>query len=207
MTRIKICGITNPEDALLASQLGADALGFVFAESPRRIEPQTAREIIGALPPFIGRVGIFVNERPEVVERICALCNLSAIQLHGDESPEYINSLSIPVIKAFRVRDNTALEQIRAFRQSYFLLDAYDADRRGGTGKTFDWDIAQRASELGNLILSGGLNSKNVQDALDRVRPYAVDVSSGIEDRPGKKNQQKLTEFIHEVKSWDSRTN
>lgn len=207
MTRIKICGITNLEDALLASELGADVLGFVFAKSPRRIEPEQVKDIISALPPFIGRVGVFVNERPEVIERIFSFCNLSAVQLHGDEGPEYVKSLSIPAIKAFRVRDVTSLEQIRTFEPSFFLLDAYDAGQRGGTGLTFDWNIARQASDIGHLILSGGLNSDNVKSALDQVHPYAVDVSSGVEDRPGKKDKRKLTQFIQEVKTWDNRTN
>jgi phosphoribosylanthranilate isomerase len=206
MTRIKICGITNLEDALLASELGADALGFVFAESPRRIDPAVVREIIDKIPPFIGRVGVFVNEDPDVVRHTAAECNLTAVQLHGDENLEYIKTLPIPVIKTFRVKDAAALDQIRAFGLSYFMLDAYDADRFGGTGESFDWNIAQEAVKLGKVILSGGLNCDNVAEALNQVHPYAVDVSSGVECRHGHKDMQKLVKFIHEVKSWDSRT-
>lgn len=206
-TRIKICGITNLEDALLASESGADALGFVFAESPRRVEPAEAKNIINHLPPFIARVGVFVNEKPEVVEEIAAFCGLSIIQLHGDEDRDYLDVLSIPAIKAFRVKDESVLETIQAFGINHFLLDAYDSVRRGGTGTAFDWGIAQRAAKLGSIILGGGLRCGNVREALNYVHPYAVDVSSGVESRPGKKDSRKIVEFIHEVKTWDSRTN
>ncbi len=206
MTRIKICGITNRRDALAAVELGADALGFVFADSPRRISPVVAREIVLALPPFISRVGVFVNENKETVKGILNYCMLNALQFHGEEDNEYLGSFSCPVIKAFRVKDNSTLDRIRAYGRPHFLLDAYDTSLRGGTGKSFDWSVAREAAKLGKVILSGGLNYANVRTALDSVRPYAVDVSSSVEYSAGKKDREKLRTFIQEVRSWDGKT-
>jgi phosphoribosylanthranilate isomerase len=207
MTRIKICGITNFEDARFAVQAGAHALGFVFAESPRRISPPVARQIIRRLPPFVATVGVFVNERPDMVAEIFHDCRLSAVQLHGEEELEYLNTLGLPLIKAFRVRDRAVLAQIQEYGLLYFLLDAYDPAAAGGTGKKFDWDIAHKAAEYGQVILSGGLDHKNVREALQNARPFAVDVSSGIEEQPGRKDHEKLGKFIREVHHWDSQTN
>ena len=204
MTRIKICGITNLHDALVAVELGADALGFVFADSPRRISPVVAREIMLSLPPFVNRVGVFVNENKETVKEIFDYCMLNTLQFHGEEDDDYLKSFSCPIIKAFRVKDKRTLDRIRAYGLPHFLLDAYDANLRGGTGKSFDWAVAREAAKLGKVILSGGLNYANVRTALDSVRPYAVDVSSSVECSPGKKDQVKLRTFIQEVRSWDS---
>ena len=206
-TRIKICGITNFADAQSAVKLGAHALGFVFAESPRRIAPPVARQIIRRLPPFVFTIGVFVNERPDMIQEVFHHCRLSAVQLHGDEDLPYVNALALPLIKAFRVRDSGVLSQIKNYGLPHFLLDTYDPDAAGGTGKKFDWDIAQKAAEYGHVILSGGLNHQNVREALKTARPFAVDVSSGIETRPGRKDQKKLEKFIQGVHVWDSQIN
>ncbi len=206
MTWIKICGITNSADALLASGAGADALGFVFADSPRKVNPELAKKIILSLPPFLAKVGVFVNEKLDRVKEIYEHCGLDFVQLHGEEDQGYVKSLSLPTIKAFRVRDCQILDKIQKFRVGYFLLDAYDPVRPGGTGRSFDWDIAERANGLGKLILSGGLTLSNVKEALETVRPCGVDVSSGVEIKPGVKDPVKVERFIHEVREWDSQT-
>ncbi len=206
MTRIKICGITNVADALAACEHGADAIGFVFARSPRQISPERAREIIRTLPPFITTVGVFVDE-PEVrVREIARFCALDAVQLHGNESPDYVAGLSVPAIKSFRVKDNSIIDRIHQFNLKWFLLDTYVPDTAGGSGRTFDWAIAADAARTGQMILAGGLTADNVATALSAVRPYAVDVSSGVELAPGKKDHDKIQQFIHEVRTWDYRT-
>ncbi len=207
MTRIKICGITSLEDARLAVDLGADALGFVFAESPRQVTPDAVRQFIRQLPPLIATIGVFVDESIENVERIFHFCALSAVQLHGDEDTEYHRQLSIPWVQAIRVRDDRQLKMIKSAGLPCMLLDTYDPQARGGTGKTFDWDIARRATEYTNVILSGGLYRRNIKQALTVVQPYAVDVSSGVEERPGRKDCKKLQQFINEVRTWDSQAN
>lgn len=206
MTKIKICGITNLEDAILGSDLGADALGFVFAESPRRISPKLARKIILSLPPFLVKVGVFVNEKIDKVKEIYHYCGLNFVQLHGEEDEGYMSSLSLPVMKTFRVKGYKILDEIAKFKSNYFLLDAYDQTSLGGTGKSFDWDIAKKANEIGKLILSGGLTPLNVKKALEEVHPYGVDVSSGVEMKPGIKDPKKMRRFIKEVREWDSQT-
>jgi len=207
MTRIKICGITNLKDALLASDSGADAIGFIFAESPRKIKPELARKIISSLPPFLVKVGVFVDEKIDMVRTVYSYCGLSFVQLHGDEDQNYINALSLPVIKAFKVKDRQILNHISEYRGNYFLLDAFDENHAGGTGKNFDWSISRKAKKFGKVILSGGLNQKNVKLALEKVRPYAVDVCSGVEASPGKKDPKKIRRFINEVREWDYLTN
>ena len=157
-TRIKICGITNQADAEKAAELGANALGFVFAESPRRIKPAIAREISQALPPFISKIGVFVNEDISTIKELYEYCRLDAVQLHGDEHIEYIKSLTVPFIKAFKVNGKEVIRRIEEFGLRYFLLDTFDKNLSGGTGKSFNWQIANRASRFGKIILSGGLN-------------------------------------------------
>jgi len=206
MTKIKICGITNLEDAMLASDLGADALGFIFAESPRRISPKKARKIILSLPPFIAKVGVFVDEEIDVIKEIYPYCGLNLVQLHGNEKQSYLTALSLPVIKTFRVKDDRILDQIKKWKLRCLLLDAFDSTSSGGTGKTFDWEIAKMAAPWGRVILSGGLTPSNVIRALKKVHPYGVDVSSGVEKSPGKKDREKLKKFIQEVRSWNSQT-
>ncbi|MCP4566604.1 MAG: phosphoribosylanthranilate isomerase [FCB group bacterium] len=207
MTRIKICGITSLDDALTSIEFGADALGFVFADSPRQIDPETAHKIIRVLPPFIDTVGVFVDEKVDVIQQTANHCGLHSVQLHGNESPSYVQKLSLPLIKAFRIRDISDVEDIKRFELTHFLLDTYDEHKSGGTGKSFDWEIALPAKALGEIILSGGLNSSNITDALESVKPYAVDVSSGVEKSPGIKDHRKIEEFIRKVRTWDNRTN
>lgn len=201
MTRVKICGITELEDALKAVEYGADALGFVFFDkSPRNISPQTAALIASELPPFVTTVGVFVNESPDRIRAISDEVRLSCVQLHGDESPEFCASLGLKVIKALRVKNKADINMLRAYSVSAYLLDTYKAGVPGGTGETFDWEIAVEAKKLGRIILSGGLNPENIKDAIELVRPYAVDVSSGVEIKPGKKDPDKVLKFIQRVK-------
>lgn len=207
MTRIKICGITSLDDALTAIELGADALGFVFADSPRQIDPETVCKIIRVLPPFINTVGVFVDEKAETVKQTANHCGLHTVQLHGNESHSYVKKLGLSVIKAFRIRDKSDLEEIKRFELTHFLLDTYDEHKSGGTGKSFDWEIAKAAKAMGRIILSGGLNSSNITAALEGVKPYAVDVSSGVEKSPGIKDYRKIEDFIRKVRTWDNRTN
>ena len=189
--KVKICGITNLEDASTAVDLGADALGFIFASSPRQITPHKARSIICDLPPSIKTVGVFVNENPAKIKQIMRHCGLDLIQLHGDESPDLCSVFMPHTIKALRIRDQSCLETSRVYYGNVraLLLDTYSKDKAGGTGKTFDWSLAVKIKELGiPIILSGGLGPSNINLAFQTVRPYAVDVNSGIEDYPGKKN-------------------
>lgn len=200
-TRVKICGITSLDDALTAVECGADALGFIFWEkSPRFITPEEAQRIIKALPPFISIVGVFVNETLDRINAVSSLAGLSCLQLHGDESPEFASSLGIKVIKAFRVRDKKDIDKAAAYRVGAYLLDTYREGVPGGTGETFNWEIAVSAKKFGPVILSGGLNPDNVGDAIAKVAPYAVDVSSGVESKPGRKDPDKVSRFIEKVK-------
>src|SRR5689334_18040228 len=196
MTRVKVCGITNLEDALAALEAGADMLGFNFyARSPRYVTPAVARKIIERLPADVSCVGVFVNEpAPADVERIAREAGLGAIQLHGDETPEYCQSLrGLTTIKALRVGTDYTPETAEAFRTDAVLLDAYVAGARGGTGHTFDWTLAGLTRErVSKLFLAGGLNPDNVAAAVEAVRPYAVDVCSGVETSPGRKSPELM---------------
>jgi len=202
MIRIKICGITNLEDARIASDLGADALGFVFYEkSPRHVSRDLARKIVASLPPFTTPVGLFVNESPINIRETVEYCNLQAIQLHGEESPELCDQLKgLKIIKAIRVIDREGLREIDNYRVSAILLDTYSKKSYGGTGRSFDWKILTGIGTISNLILAGGLTPGNVSEAIRTVNPYAVDVSSGVEKKPGKKDLKKIKEFIKVVK-------
>jgi phosphoribosylanthranilate isomerase len=208
MTRVKICGITNLEDALFAAEAGADALGFVFyTKSPRYIAPDRAREIILRLPPFVAKVGVFVNDPPlflptlggrkgRAVKEIMAHCHLDYAQLHGDEPPEQVAALAPQAIKVMQVRSAADVERLNAYQAAAYLLDAYHPTKPGGTGETWDWELAAAAKRYGPVILAGGLTPDNVGDAIERVHPYAVDVSSGVEAAPGIKDHQKVWRFI-----------
>ncbi|HMK42867.1 MAG TPA: phosphoribosylanthranilate isomerase [Dissulfurispiraceae bacterium] len=198
--KIKICGITNAEDALAAAEYGADALGFVFySGSPRHVAPESARSIIEQLPPFITTVGVFVNEAVENICRIQAETGVGVVQLHGEELPDVC--LAFPhAIKAFRVRTLTDLAPFSRYHADAFLLDAYSPGAYGGTGQIFNWDIAVEAKKFGRIILAGGLTPDNIARAIDHVRPYAVDVSSGVEERKGKKDLEKVRLFIQRAK-------
>jgi len=205
-TRIKICGITRLEDALAAVAAGADALGFVFhPASPRYVEPEQAREIIRSLPPLVTAVGVFVNRGIEEVRRIAAECGLHVLQFHGDESPEYCGWFGQPVIKALRVRGAASLEGFRAYRVAAVLLDAYDPRAEGGTGRAFDWDLARQVAPVRPLILAGGLTPENVSRGVETVRPYGVDVSTGVESRPGRKDADKIRAFVEAVQRADAK--
>jgi phosphoribosylanthranilate isomerase len=189
--KVKICGITNLADAATAVRLGADALGFIFGPSPRQISPHKARSIIRVIPPFIKTVGVFVNEGSAGIRDVMQYCGLDLIQLHGDESPGLCDELMPYTIKALRIKDESCLHTSRAYHGKVraLLLDTYSKEKAGGTGKTFDWSLAIKIKEMGiPIILSGGLGPSNIDLAVHSVGPYAVDVNSGIEDYPGKKN-------------------
>lgn len=199
--KVKICGITNLEDALAAIDYGADALGFVFYKgSPRYISTDAAKEIIRQLPPLITTVGVFVDETPERIEETLRHVPIDIAQLHGHEPPESC-LLSRRVIKAIRVKELSDLEPLKRYRVSAFLLDTYTPESLGGTGQIFNWDIAVAAKQFGNIILAGGLNPENIERAIRWVRPYAVDVSSGIEEEKGKKDLKKMKLFIERAKA------
>ena len=198
--KVKICGITNLDDALVATELGADALGFVFADSPRRIVLDQVQEIAAGLPPFVCKVGVFVDSGFEEIQRAISIGSLDLVQLHGSEDPDLCRLLAPRVVKSFRVKDESVLDLLSRYEVRAYLFDTYNKVLKGGTGQVFDWDIAKRATEKGRIILSGGLNPDNVMQAVCDVRPYAVDVSSGVESRPGKKDHQKLRSFIQAAK-------
>lgn len=203
MVRVKICGITNAEDAKNAVALSADALGFIFAESPRKITEIEARAIVKSLPPFVSCVGLFVNQPVERVKDVCEFCGIHTVQLHGDEPPEYLYGLTgYKIIKAFRVRDRSVLDTLKEYSGSplvmgtAFLLDGYAAGKMGGSGTLFPWEIAMEAKRFGQIIVAGGLTPENVADAVTIANPYAVDVSSGVEKCPGKKDKELMKRFI-----------
>lgn len=201
MVKVKICGITNLEDALAAVDYGADALGFVFYKgSPRYISPETAKEIIRQLPPFITTVGVFVDEPTSNIEDILRSVPLDVVQFHGHEPPEAC-MLFRRVIKAIRVKELSDLEPLKRYKVSAFLLDTYTPESLGGTGQIFNWDIAVAAKQFGKIILAGGLNPENIERAIRWVRPYAVDVSSGIEEEKGKKDLKRMKLFIERAKA------
>ena len=200
--RVKICGITNPEDALIASDLGADALGFVFAKgSPRTIMPEAAGNIICKLPPFIVPVGVFVDSPVEEILSIIEYTGIQCVQLHGNESPSELTNINVPIIKAFRVNEHFKVDTLAQFNVSAYLLDTYVRGILGGTGKTFDWNIAVAAKAYGRIILAGGLNPENIRDAIRKVQPYSIDISSGVESVPGKKDKRKLQQLFTAVHS------
>jgi len=203
MTLIKICGITNLNDAHAAVAAGADALGFNFYKpSPRYIAPETAREIINTLPDSIFTVGVFVNESsPEAVRSIASQAGVEAVQLHGDESPDYCRALN-SVIKAFAVSDSFDIKQLESYEVDAVMLDTKHNRLRGGTGRVFDWSIAQQVSQLvPRLYLAGGLSPENVTEAIEMVQPFAVDACSSLEDKPGIKNHERMRIFVNKVRS------
>lgn len=201
--RVKICGITRFDDALHAAACGADALGFVFyPNSSRYIEPEASRTIIQRLPPFVTTVGVFVDERLERVNEIIRITGIQVVQLHGDEPPEICAEMARPVIKAFRVSERFDVQHLSAYPVRAYLLDAYHPRQRGGTGRVFDWAIARQAKEYGPLVLAGGLTPENVRQAIEAVQPYAVDVSSGVEQSPGVKDREKVRRFLARASAW-----
>ena len=198
MTKIKICGITNSEDASYAVDLGTDALGFVFyKESPRYVSKEVARDIICSLPPFVSTVGVFVNENEERINEISQFCSLDIIQLHGNESPDFCAKFNKRLIKALRIEEGVDLEFISLYNVCAILFDTYYKEIYGGGGKAFNWQLASVAKGYAKrVILAGGLNPDNVFNAIQMVKPYGVDVSSGVEYEPGKKDYNKLKKFI-----------
>ena len=203
MTLIKICGITNLNDAHAAVAAGADVLGFNFYKpSPRYITPERAREIINTLPDSILTVGVFVNEgSPDAVRSIADQAGVKAVQLHGDESPDYCRALN-SVIKTFGVSDNFNIKDLESYEVDAIMLDTRDNRLRGGTGRVFDWSIAQQVSQLfPKLYLAGGLSPENITEAIEMVQPYAVDACSSLEDKPGIKNHERMRVFVSKVRS------
>ncbi len=200
--KVKICGITNAPDALAAVEAGADALGFMFYEpSPRNVSIRQATEIIRELSPFIIKVGVFVDAPEDLVMRAISDCGLNMLQFHGNETPEYCTQFGLMSMKAFRIRDASSLESLQQYPTEAYLLDAFVADKLGGTGEKFNWELAIEAKKLGRpIFLAGGLTPANVAEAVRMVQPYAVDVSSGVEAAPGKKDHDKIREFIRAAK-------
>lgn len=203
--KIKICGITNPEDAAAAVEAGVDALGFVlYRKSPRYIEPHLVKQIIAELQPFVLPVGVFVNEDAKVLRDLMDSCGLALAQLHGDETATYCETLGRPVLKAIRLKDRRSFLALAEFKGRAgvrgLLLDAYSDDAYGGTGRTTDWSLAAEVARAATVVLAGGLTAENVGAAIRTVRPYGVDVSSGVEDRPGKKNREKMRAFVQAAK-------
>ena len=209
-TRIKVCGITDQDEANEIVKVGADALGFIFAaQSPRRIEPDKAREIIRQLPPFVDAVGVFVNEEAEVVNEIVQYCRLTMVQLHGEETPAYCEGISCRVIKALRIGPAVAslgqsLYEPYHDKVSAFLLDTFHEKMAGGTGQTFDWNLLEQLRPPDPMILSGGLSPENISAAVGKVRPFAVDVNSGVEFEPGRKDIARVKQFVQEVIKADA---
>lgn len=203
MTLIKICGITNKADAVNASMLGVDMLGFVFYKNSKRfVGPQAAREIINELPASIARVGVFVDEDESAVRAIAEDAGLDTLQFHGDETPEYcaLFKKDYKVIKAFRLKERKDLSSVGRYDVDLYLADTYQALSPGGTGKAFDWKILKDFEFLKPVMLSGGLNPDNVGRAISEVAPYGVDVSTGVEDSPGRKNLRLMKKFVEEAR-------
>jgi phosphoribosylanthranilate isomerase len=202
-TWVKICGITNFEDAQAAVEARADALGFVFYEkSPRHLTIPAAAGISKQLPGFVMRVGVFVNALKAEVLRAIGECGLNLLQFHGDEPPEYCSQFGLMNMKAFRMRGAETLKELTNYRTDAWLLDAYSPETVGGSGEKFNWDLAVAAQKFGKpIFLAGGLTPENVAEAVRKVRPFGVDVSSGVEISPGKKDPTKVRAFIHAVKS------
>ena len=204
-TRVKICGITRKQDVIAAANAGADALGFVFYEpSPRYVTPDAARELVDAVPPFVTATGLFVNPEASFVRDVLSQVPLDLLQFHGDESPEFCNSFGVRWIKAVRVRETDDIEHAfeRYRNASGLLVDAWDPQKYGGTGQSFNWSLIPSTRPL-PLILAGGLASDNVSRAVAQVRPWAVDVSGGVESSKGIKDDEKITDFINEVHRVD----
>jgi phosphoribosylanthranilate isomerase len=204
-TQVKICGVTNVADALAAAGAGADMIGLNFYEkSPRQLALATAVEISRALPPFVLRVGVFVDAAPDFILRALGECNLSLLQFHGAETSEFCTQFGLMSMKAFRIRDEKSLAELTHYQTDAFLLDAHSQSGLGGTGEKFNWDLAVAAQNFGKpIFLAGGLTPENVADAVRQVRPFAVDVASGVESAPGKKDRAKVKAFIQAVRNAD----
>jgi phosphoribosylanthranilate isomerase len=201
LIKIKICGITSMEDAEVAVSAGADALGFVlYKNSPRLVDPAVVRRIVAGLPPFVLPIGVFVNEEADTVRALMDECGLALAQLHGDEPASYCQNLGRPALKALRLKDRGTFLALAEFQGRAnvrgFVIDTFSDQAYGGTGQTVDWALAAEAARSASILLAGGLTPTNVADAIRQVRPYGVDVSSGVEERPGKKDPAKVKAFI-----------
>ena len=213
--RIKIEGLCDPDQAVRIASMGADAIGLVFAESPRQVSPERAREITDALPVWVSTVGVFVNASADAINRIVEQTRINYVQLHGDEGPEIVGRINAPCVKAFRIKDDSWVDQVQQWlagvpdshrkKLPAVLLDAFSPEARGGTGRKFNWDMVARAradgkmDSLGPIILAGGLDAACVAGAIEIVKPWAVDVASGVEKSPGQKDLQKVQSFIQNV--------
>ena len=203
MVKAKVCGITNPKDGAFAAESGADAIGLVFAESPRKVSVEEAREIAAALPDGVLKVGVFVNEEPEEVLRIAREVGLDYAQLHGDEAPEtvtFLREAGVKVMKALRVRDEGSLAALDGYGADLVMLDAWSEKARGGTGERFDWALAKSLRGRGNIVVSGGLSPENVREAISFFEPYGVDASSSLEETLGKKDEERVRRFVSAAK-------
>jgi phosphoribosylanthranilate isomerase len=206
-TRIKVCGITRLNDAMAAAAVGVDGLGFIFVkQSPRYIEPEQVREIVRQLPPFVDAVGVFLNEEATVVDEIARYCGLTLVQLHGDETPAYCRSLPRQVLKVVRVGPDFDQDILRSYEEGVhaFLFDTFHKELAGGTGRTFDWDLIAALKPHRPVILAGGLHAGNVAEAIRQVKPYAVDVNSGVESAPGIKDFIRLQQFVDMIRKADA---
>ena len=199
---VKICGITSEADALAAAEAGVDAIGLMFYEgSPRHVTLEQAKAISAALPPHVMRVGVFVNAEEAFVHQALTECMLNILQFHGDETPEECSRYPVMTLKAFRVQGEETLAQLEAYPSAGYLLDAYVKDALGGTGATFNWDLAVRAQKFGKpIFLAGGLTPENVAEAVRKVQPFGVDVSSGVEIEPGRKDAEQMRTFVAAAK-------
>ena len=207
--RTKICGITNVEDALAAVAAGANALGFLlYRRSPRYVDPMKVQQIVAQLPPFVLPVGVFVNEEIKIVRDLMDTCGLALAQLHGEETAAYCRELGRPVLKALRLRDRSTFLALAEFQGRAgvrgFVLDAFSDEAYGGTGQAVDWSLAKEVAQAATVVLAGGLTAENVGQALRAVQPYGVDVSSGVEVAPGKKDHEKVRAFLRAVRSVSS---
>lgn len=209
MTQVKICGITNEEDALYVVHCGAAALGFIFYPfSPRYIKPEEARKIIAVLPDDLVKIGVFVNEKAAEIKRVIKYCALDMIQLHGDESPEFCREFAASrIIKAVELKNENDLNHAFDYDVAALLVDSRDAGLYGGTGKKANWKLASRVKNKKLLILSGGLNEENIAEALQMVAPAALDINSGVESKPGKKDHAKLARIFDIVRAVDTTPN
>jgi phosphoribosylanthranilate isomerase len=199
--KVKICGMTQLKDALFAVEQGVDAVGFIFYEkSPRAVTMKTVRKIITKLPPLVDTVGVFVNESAERVNKIADYCGLDLVQLHGEESPAFCRKIHRRVIKVFRIKDLQSIKQLEKYPVSGFLLDTFSDNLHGGTGKTFDWNLALPVKKIGPVILAGGLTPCNIRQAVSQVRPYGVDVCSGVEKSSGIKDLEKVRAFLKNIR-------
>lgn len=202
VVRVKICGLTRIEDVHVACAAGAHAIGFMlYRKSKRYVSFEKAQSLASEVSPFVARVGVMVNPTMDEVKRAVEYSGMDMIQLHGDESPEFLEKVPVSVLKAFRIKDRDSLSQLNHYQSaSAWLLDSYVAGEMGGTGHRFNWDLAVEAQSYGKpIILAGGLNAENISDAVKRVSPYGVDVSSGVEDQPGIKSESKIYQFINQV--------